>query len=76
MFPNFSSTSNSSTESDDDTALDPVGLTQAFIRAKFIYNYRKRVNMLLPPLIWTSSGLFLVKKKFRFQPCNMKILSF
>ena len=30
--------------------------------------------MFLPPVIWASSGLRPCKKKFRFQPYNMKIL--
>jgi len=35
-----------------------------------------RVNMSLHPVIWASSGLPPVKKKFRCQPCNLMILSF
>jgi len=32
--------------------------------------------MFLPPVIWASSGTPPIKKKFRFQPCNLRFFRF
>jgi len=42
---------------------------------QFIYK-KKGVNMYLPPVIWASSGLPPLKKKFRFQPCKIRFFDF